>query len=350
MKYAQITEEKKKGFWRKCKEQFWKFFRLNPHTIIKAYTGYGNAETTIIFGHVLTLSPVPRKKYNDVFVYNFLGLLRLFMIKPARQATVTLHWQGSYASTKIERDGFFYFKHQNAYDVAPGRHEAKLTTHNHKGTAVHVTCNVIVPAKTDFALISDIDDTFLVSHSGEILKRLYVLFTENARTRKPFEGAVQHYRLLHCAADGKPGDNAFFYVSSSEWNLYDYISEFVHEYRLPEGVFMLNQIKTFRELLATGQNNHNGKFTRIVKIIELYPEQQFVLLGDDSQKDIDIYTSVVRSFPQNIYAVYLRRVGTPVRPHVLEQQKIIEAAGVKFFYFDHSDKAIAHSKEIGLIK
>ena len=78
--------------------------------------------------------------------------------------------------------------------------------------------------------------------------------------------------------------------------------------------------------------------------------QKFILLGDDSQKDIDIYSSIVEHFPQNVYCVYIRRVGTPEKPHVLLKQQTIEKKGVLFCYFSHSEEAILHSKKIGLIK
>ena len=181
-------------------------------------------------------------------------------------------------------------------------------------------------------------------------KRLFVLLTENARSRKPFEGAVAHYRQLHGFNDQDPANNAFFYVSSSEWNLYDYIKDFLKEHQLPDGVCLLNQVKTFSKLFSTGQNNHSGKFTRIVKIIEAYPLQKFVLLGDDSQKDIDIYTSIVEHFPQNVHCVYIRRVGAPEKENVLFKQKIIETKGIHFYYFAHSEDAISHSQKIGLVK
>jgi phosphatidate phosphatase APP1 len=85
---------------------------------------------------------------------------------------------------------------------------------------------LVVPYVNQFAFISDIDDTFLISHSGNLRKRLFVLLTENARSRKPFEGVVNHYNLLSLAGALEKTNNAFFYVSSSEWNLYEYIREF----------------------------------------------------------------------------------------------------------------------------
>ena len=94
---------------------------------------------------------------------------------------------------------------------------------------------------------------------------------------------------------------------------------------------------------------YHDAYTRIVKIIEAYPSQKFVLLGDDSQKDIDIYTSIVEHFPQNVHCVYIRRVGTHEKENVLLKQKVIEKKGIHFCYFAHSEEAISHSQKIGLI-
>ncbi|MCY7291081.1 MAG: DUF2183 domain-containing protein, partial [Ferruginibacter sp.] len=301
----------------------------------------------------LSLSPLQKKHYRTFFLYNTIALLRLFMVRPIKNATVKLVWNNVIYETTTAKDGFFKFEWENNNLLQPGVYSVKvmLIKRNHSNTIkAQSDGNIIVPSSTSYSFISDIDDTFLISHSSNLRKRLFVLLTENALSRKPFDGAVNHYRMLHGIDDEVVSDNAFFYVSSSEWNLYDYIKEFVQEYKLPEGVFLLNQIKTFSKLFSTGQNNHGGKFTRIVKIMEAFPQQKFVLLGDDSQKDIDIYTSIVEHFPQSVYCVYIRRVGTPEKENVLLKQKLIENKGVLFFYFAHSEEAILHSQKIGLIK
>src|SRR5205814_145836 len=79
--------------------------------------------------------------------------------------------------------------------------------------------------------------------------------------------------------------NPFFYISSSEWNLYDFIVEFARKNEMPAGIYLLNQLKRFTQLLKTGQGKHSGKFTRIVRIMEAFPRLRFILLGDSSQQD-----------------------------------------------------------------
>jgi len=143
--------------------------------------------------------------------------------------------------------------------------------------------------------------------------------------------------------------NPFFYVSSSEWNLYDYLLEFVRVQELPRGVFLLNVLKRIGEIFKTGQNNHATKFTRIVRIIEGFPKQRFVLLGDSSQHDPYIYESLVKHFPNQIHAVYIRDVFAKNKQKVSEVLRTIEAAGVPCCFFSHSSEAILHSIKIGLI-
>jgi phosphatidate phosphatase APP1 len=225
----------------------------------------------------------------------------------------------------------------------------KFTDQVSTAAPIEAVSEFFVPYKYEFAFISDIDDTFLISHSSNMRKRLYVLFTKNARSRKPFEGVVNHYQLLASTGASRNTFNLFFFVSSSEWNLYDYIFEFSRNNKLPNGVYLLNQIKTFRGVFKTGQNNHKTKFMRISRIMEAYPAQKFILLGDDSQEDPNIYTAVVEHFPQNIHAVYLRHVLLANHKRVSGVVEKIEAKGVHCCYFTHSSEAIIHSKQIGLI-
>ena len=88
---------------------------------------------------------------------------------------------------------------------------------------------------------------------------------------------------------------------------------------------------------------------RISRIMETYPDQKFILLGDDSQEDPNIYSAIVEHFPQNIYAVYLRHVLKSSHERVTGIVEKMKATGVKCCYFTHSAEAVIHSKQIGLI-
>jgi phosphatidate phosphatase APP1 len=160
---------------------------------------------------------------------------------------------------------------------------------------------------------------------------------------------VRHYQLLSKSATKDDMPNPFFYVSSSEWNLYEYILEFTAVNRIPAGIFLLSQLKEFSELLKTGQNNHGTKFTRIVRIMQAFPSQRIVLLGDSSQHDPYIYESIVKHYPKQVHAVYIRDVFQRNYEKVREVLNEIESTGIPCCLFKESKDAILHSVRIGLI-
>ena len=325
----------------------WMGFTNEP--TIRVYHGYGQGDQLMIHGHVLKLAPLPRKKYRKSIIHNTLALLRLFIVKPMAGVELTMEWEHETYYTQTGADGFFSFTWKDKPPLPRGWNTVNVKAFSQGKIIAESTGTVYVPFETQYGFISDIDDTFLISHSANMRKRLFVLFTENARSRQPFKDAVKHYQLLAGSHTNADAPNPFFYVSSSEWNLYDYILEFTIVNEMPKGVFLLNQLKLFSQLLKTGQNNHQTKFTRIARILESFPKQRFVLLGDSSQHDPYIYESIVTHFPKQIHAVYIRDI------HRENQQKVkdvlikIENAGVPCCFFEHSSDAILHSRKIGLI-
>jgi phosphatidate phosphatase APP1 len=338
---------KKKSFISGVKAKIMTWLRLTNKPVVKVYHGYGNKEHLLIFGHVLALSPLERRKFSGNIFTNAFSLLRLFMVRPFNGAKVQLNWGGEVMEAVTETDGFFKFEWKPKVPLPPGWHPVEVNLIEPSNQDAAGKGLIFIPDEYHFACISDIDDTFLISHSANLPKRLQVLFTENAHSRQPFDGVVRHYQLLSDAADGKP--NPFFYVSSSEWNLYEYILAFSYKNELPHGVYLLGQIKQFKEILKTGQNKHSTKFMRIARILHAYPNQPFVLLGDDSQMDPVIYSSVIEHYPGIIRGVYLRHIHKKNKGEVQKIVDKINQAGIPCCYFEHSRDAIEHSKKIGLI-
>lgn len=329
--------------------RWWARLGINTGTVVKVYHGYGHTGELQVFGHVLTRSPFPERRTRYHLLGNIWSLLRLFMVKPKPLADVQLQWQGQTIHARTADDGFFHFQWKPAYPTPAGWHPVTVTHTQNGENIAEGAGEVYIPHRTQFGCISDIDDTFLISHSDHVFRKLKVLFTHNAASRRPFEGAVRHYQLLSHGHTMPPMPNPFFYVSSSEWNLYDYIREFSDAWQLPQGVYLLNQIKHFSQLLKTGRGKHHTKFTRIARILESYPHMRFVLLGDDTQQDPYIYDAIARHFPRRIISVYLRHLSDEKKPEVLAVVRKLEASGIACCYFRHSEEAIAHSRQLGLI-
>jgi len=334
----------------KLKRHLLTWLHLTNQPTVKVYHGFGNDKRLTIHGSVFRRSPLPRKKHRSNVLVNLFGLIRLFLVKPYAQATVRVFVDNQYTEAKTDDDGYFRLEVPLVQPLPGGWHpvRAELIDQTLMAVTAWGEGEVLVPDQTPFACISDIDDTFLVSHSATLTKRLKVLLTKNAHTRQPFEGVVTHYQLLAEANSG-PSTNPFFYVSSSEWNLYDYILEFSKKNGLPNGVYLLSPLKQLNEVLKTGQNKHMTKFMRIVRILETYPQQQFILLGDDTQEDPTIYASVAEHFPKQIHCVYIRQVHGENQPKTRTTLSRIEAMNIPCCYFAHSAEARQHSIDIGLV-
>jgi phosphatidate phosphatase APP1 len=323
---------------------------MNKSVSVKVYHGYGHKHNLVVYGHVFKWKAKTSQVYSNNFFVNIIHLLKLFFIKPYAFVEVRLQFFDRTIYNKTEADGFFKFEWKSVQDVPAGWHNVRVEAlDDHSNILSAGEGKIYVPHITQFAFVSDVDDTVMVSHSATIGRRLRELFIKNPHTRKTFPLAASHYQQLALAHTSNDQPNPFFYVSSSEWNLYDYLIETFSYNKLPDGAFLLNTLKRWKDLIKTGKTGHEGKLLRVMRILDAFPNQRFVFFGDNTQQDPKIYAAIVAKYPTNIEAVYIRNI----RPEKEEETRLlleeIEAQGVKNCLFKDSDEAIKHSKSIGLI-
>ncbi len=321
----------------------------NYNANIKVYHGYGHMHNLVLYGHVLKGKPRQRGRLRHSMFWNIIGLIRLFFVKPLPNVTVRLRWNEQTFETITEFDGFFKFEWVSEASVPAGWHPVTVTLASGEEPTAQGHGNLFVPHSTQYAFISDIDDTVLVSHSASMFKRLRVLFTKNPHSRKAFDDVVRHYHLLSTAHTEPEVPNPFFYVSSSEWNLYDDLNEFFNHNGLPRGAFLLNEIKKWYQLFKTGKTKHQGKLIRVARIMDVFPKQRFVLLGDNSQSDPDIYAAVAQKYPHKIVAIYIRNIRSTKREYTQQVLNSIEDKAIHTCIFEDNEEAIGHSRAIGLV-
>ena len=319
--------------------------------ILKLYRGYANEQELIVMGHVF--KPTSKTEYNfqKKNLKNATSVIKMFQLKTQANADVYLEHDHSKIHTKTLNDGYFKFCVPLDQNTNYGWIDYKVSI-THKNETITTKESYIRPHKGNLGIISDIDDTFLVSHTQNPLKKLYVLLFKNINKRKIYDDVVAHYQSLSTAGrDNKTEFNAFFYVSSSEWNLYRFITKFTEMHLLPKAVLLLKDIKTsLLDFFWTGSGNHNHKFEKIKHILEFYPNLEYVLLGDDSQQDAFLYEAICKIFPVTVKAVYIRQTGSSQKAKVNAVLQNLETLEVSVCYFKHSSEAIEHSKSIGIIE
>ena len=317
--------------------------------ILKLYRGYANEQELIVMGHVFKPTTTKDYDFQKKNLKNATSIISMFRIKTQSNADVFLDHNNIKIHTKTLKDGYFKFCVPLDQFTKYGWIEYQVSI-NYKNETITTKESYIRPHKGNIGIISDIDDTFLVSHSLNPFKKLYILLFKNIKTRKVFKDVVAHYQALSIAGRNKNEENAFFYVSSSEWNLYRFIVKFTEINKLPKAVLLLKDIKTsLTDFFLTGRGDHNHKFDKIKHILEFYPNLEYVLLGDDSQQDPFLYEAICKIFPLTVKAIYIRQTGERKKEKTLLALKNLENLSVSICYFKNSSEAIAHSKSIGII-
>jgi len=323
---------------------------MNNSVSVKVYHGYGHTHNLVVYGHVFKRKAKTEQVYSNNLFVNISHLLKLFILKPYPFVQIRLQFEKQTIYNKTEADGFFKFEFEAEKEVSAGWHPVTVEALDDKGNLLNTDKGKIyVPHITQYAFISDVDDTVMISHSATIGKRLRELFIKNPHTRKTFPDAAKHYQQLALAHTKAAQPNPFFYVSSSEWNLYDYLLETFKFNNLPDGAFLLNTLKRWKDLIKTGKTGHEGKLLRVMRILDAFPNQKFIFFGDNSQQDPEIYTSIAEKYPNNIEAIYIRNIRSEREDETKKLLEKVEASNVYTCLFNNSNEAIEHSKKIGLI-
>ncbi|MCC9063383.1 App1 family protein [Flavobacterium piscisymbiosum] len=317
--------------------------------ILQLYRGYANEEELIVMGHVF------KRTYDYDFqkknLKNARSIINQFRIKTLENFDIYLKCGNQEIHTKTLDDGYFKFCIPLETETNFGWMEYEVSIKDENETITEKG-SFIRPHKGKLGIISDIDDTFLISHTQNFFKKIYILLFKNVNDRKVFTDVVPHYQALSSAGrNNKEEENAFFYVSSSEWNLYRFIVKFTKIHKLPRAVILLKDIRRgITDFFMSGRGNHDHKFDKIKHVLEFYPNLKYVLLGDDSQHDPVLYERICKIFPVTVKAVYIRQTGKHQKEATKKIMKNLEALEVSVCYYKDSSEAIMHSKSIGLIQ
>lgn len=205
---------------------------------------------------------------------------------------------------------------------------------------------LIPPATARFGVISDIDDTILQTQATNLVRSAWVTLLQNAATRAPFPGVAALYRALQGGVTGAD-HNPIFYVSSSPWNLYNFLVEFMQVRGIPAGPIFL---RDYGIGMITQALSHDHKLASMHRVLDAYPHLPFVLMGDSGQKDPELYTRLVEQYPGRVLAIYIRDVSGAKRDAAVDAMAAaLQAQGVLLRRVADSLVAAQSAAALGLI-
>ena len=225
----------------------------------------------------------------------------MFLVDNKSNRTIVLKAkQQHFSSPDTGDNGHFEF---NA-SMLPGKTQCKdwlsvqvnTKTGDNRQLGGHIQC-----LKAEgISVISDIDDTIKDSHVLDKKKLLKKTFLKEFQ---PVKGMPEIYR--HWYSKGY----RFHYVSSSPWQLYPVLNEFIDKQSYPQGSMHLKLIRvkdsSIFNLLATPEE---GKVPTITKLLTTYPKRRFILVGDSGERDANIYADIAKRYPGRIVKIYIRDV------------------------------------------
>lgn len=317
--------------------------------LIQPYAGYGNGKELYLAGRVLADRDIQGSTPEDRFWRNFQKMRKRFLTVVFPGVDLEADFQGKIIKVTTDEEGYFEIVLPlKDLEILQGWQPIRLRLlHDLLGrsTEVNAIGEVYFPvANPDYGIISDIDDTILTTGAMRMWEMLKVTFTQNAHTRIPFAGVSEFYDALRKGRD-QILSNPIFYVSSSPWNIYDFLMEFLEAHNIPKGPLMLRDIGLSRDQFIAG-SHEDHKLKQINHILDVFQDLSFILIGDSGQKDPQIYLEAVKSHPGRILAVYIRDVSGSNLSE-LASEYLIE--GVELILVKDTTEAATHALSKGWI-
>lgn len=322
---------------------------------ILAYRGFGTATRMLVQGRALECENIAASTDSDSIQRNFMNTLKRFESDPLPHARVRATIGTTSREIIADDEGFFRewitLESPVASNEPCQKVQLELLAPLRPGDGpVSATALVQLPSgNSSFGVISDLDDTVIQSRITNFLQAVRTVMLGNARTRLPFPGVAAFYQALEKGGDGARS-NPIFYVSSSPWNIYDIIADFMDMQGIPSGPILLRDWDVDRSALSSARlRTHKEPVIR--EILDLYPGLQFILIGDNSQRDPEIYRAILDSYPERILAIYIRNVeANPERAATLHAlAKEVLAAGSTFVLADDTYATAQHAAAQGWI-
>lgn len=272
---------------------------------------------------------------------------RRFQTDEVSNAVVSLRFGTDEQTARTNAEGFYQIK----LPRTGGDDELWLTAEA-RHAEISATHSILAPGRdAEFGIISDLDDTVIETNITRLLTAAKLTFAGNAKTRKPLEGVAALYSSLQSGVAGRPV-NPIFYISTSPWNLYDLLCDFMELNKIPRGPLFLRDWG-LRSLTPSRANNPQDKLKQALKIMADFPELPFVLIGDSGQHDAGIYAEIATLHPNRVKAIYIRDVDPTtatqrddaVRAHI----KVAAQREVPMLLAPNSQAMAHHAAELGLI-
>lgn len=287
---------------------------------VVGFTGYGSVDTVHVLGRVIMADPqnkpmirfpkLPTAAHSAPApvseAYEHVKELsekaqrgwRQFFTTQVGFLPVTITAGDKVIETKTDRNGYIDVILQD-HGLTPGWHEVTIDALAGETTTTRV---LIVEPTTTLGLISDIDDTVMVTWLPRLALAAWNSWVRHTNTRQAVPGMDDFYRELLADHPNAP----VFYLSTGAWNTLPTLEIFLALNNLPTGPLLLTDWgPTPTGLFRSGMEH---KKTQLRNLIITFPSIKWILVGDDGQHDPLIFDELKREHPRHVAGVAIRQL------------------------------------------
>lgn len=222
---------------------------------------------------------------------------RSFVTAQVEHAPVRIDVGGSTFHVRADRAGLVDTVLQ--VDLPPGRHPVTVTPDGGEPGSGEV---VVVGADCPAGLVSDIDDTVMVTWLPRPFIAAWNTFVRQETARSEVPGMPELYKEFLLAHPG-----AFvLYLSTGAWNTAPFLRRFLRRHGFPTGPLLLTDWGPTNTGWFRSGREHKIRTLRRLRV-EL-PHLRWLLVGDDGQHDPEIYSTFSRESSDAVLAVLLREL------------------------------------------
>lgn len=261
---------------------------------ILPFPGYGGPGWVRVLGRVLIVPP-PRSD-KDGGPASVRGW-RSFVGIPVSFAKVTVRIGDTSHDVIADRGGVIdSVVHA---DLEPGWQTFTFTV---EGQEPVETTAFIVAESTRFGVLSDVDDTVMVTALPRPFIAAWNSFVVDEHARLPVPGMAVLIDQLLRQHPGAP----MVYLSTGAWNVAPTLRRFLGRHLFPAGSMLLTDWGPTHDRWFRSGKEH--KLANLRRLASEFPHVKWLLIGDDGQHDEAIYSEFMDEHPDSVAGVAIRRL------------------------------------------
>ena len=306
-----------------------------PHLI--PYTGYGSTSRLRILARVLLAHSSTQRAAEPAGARGW----RSFTSVPVENAVVRVTIGETTHEVQADHSGIV--DQVIEVDLEPGW--ARIGLSSEDSDVAYAYAYIVDPCIT-FGMVSDIDDTVMVTTLPRPLLAAWHTFVVNEHARSTTPGMPVLYERLASHHRGSP----VVYLSTGAWNVAPTLTRFLSRNLYPPGPLLLTDWgPTADRWFRSGQQH---KASNLERLATEFPDIKWLLIGDDGQHDEAIYSSFLERHPDNVSAVCIRQLtpgeavlaGSSLRDHA-----VASGSQVPWLYAPDGAGLAAELERIGLL-